>query len=380
MSKKLNVIFILVDGVRIDRARLFPNFKKFFNKGTLFSKMITYAPYTIASLYSIFSGTYGTENGVDNYYGGKNYKQKDFRTITEYLKRSGFFTFGDLLNDVVAPRNGFDKVIIQGEDYDCLKEHQKLLRELKTINKERKKSFLFLHYSPVHHNLVKNVIKKYTDFDQEYFNNKDKNLKSYDSYLKETDYYLAQLYEEIENLELFNNSIVVLFADHGSSIGEKVGERMYGSFCYDYTINMFASFIYPKIFPINEIKNLTRGIDIMPTILDVLNIEKNPEIRIKGKSLIPVIRGEEKEGRVAFSETGGLFGPYPSPKNPNVKSIRTKKWKLIYNVTPDTKELYNLIEDPFEVNNLVGKGLIEEKYLWSLLKQEGKFEWIPKHI
>lgn len=385
-KNKKNIIIITVDGVRFDRAKQFPNFNKFFNKGTLFSNMITYAPYTIASLYSIFTGTYGSENGVDNYYGSLNYK-KEFKTLTEYLKENEFFAFGDFLNDVVAPRSGFDKVIIQGEDYDCVKEHKKMLREGKEINKEDKNFFLFLHYSPVHHNLVKNVIKKYTDFDKEYFENKESNLEKYDSYIKDADDYLGILSEELEKLNLFEDSIIVLFADHGSSVGEKIGERMYGSFCYDYTLKMFSLFLSPDLFPIKEIKNLTRSIDIMPTLLEVLDIKENSITKINGKSLTPIIKGEEKEKRVAFSETGGLFGPYPSPKKPNVKAIRTQEWKLIYNVTPNTKELYNLVDDPNEENNLIGKGFEEEKLLWSLLKKEGKMEskirdeeWIPKHI
>jgi len=95
---------------------------------------------------------------------------------------------------------------------------------------------------------------------------------------------------------------------------------------------------------------------------------------------MPLISDEEKEGRIAFSETGGLFGPYPSPKKPNVKAIRTQNWKLIYNLTPNTKELYNLVDDPFEINNLAGKGFQEEKKLWGILKSKSQIDLIPPRI
>jgi len=58
-------------------------------------------------------------------------------------------------------------------------------------------------------------------------------------------------------------------------------------------------------------------------------------------------------GRFAFSETGGVEGPWPSPKEPNVKCIRNFKWKLIHNLTPDNWELYDLEKDPNENENLV---------------------------
>jgi arylsulfatase A-like enzyme len=379
-KKRFNVIAVVLDGVRFDRIKLLPNFRKLCNKGTLFSNMITYAPYTIASLHSIFTGAYGSENGVDNYYGSLSYKQKEFKTITEYLKEQDYFTFGDLINEVVTPRQGFSKLVLQGEDYDFCGEHKKMLNEAKSVNKDNKSFFLFLHYSPVHNSLVKNVIKQFTDFDKKYFENKEGNLKKYDSYIKKADKYLESIYNEIKKLNLFENSLIVFFSDHGSSIGEKIGERVYGSFCYDHTIKIFALFISPKGFPVKNVNKVTRGIDIMPTILDIFGIDGEFSNKINGKSLMPLISDEEKEGRIAFSETGGLFGPYPSPKKPNVKAIRTQNWKLIYNLTPNTKELYNLVDDPFEINNLAGKGFQEEKKLWGILKSKSQIDLIPPRI
>ena len=71
----------------------------------------------------------------------------------------------------------------------------------------------------------------------------------------------------------------------------------------------------------------------------------------------------------AFTETGGLYGPWPSPDKPNIRCIRTKQWKLIHNETPDTWELYNILKDPDENNNLYGKNLKIEKILIIKLKK-----------
>ena len=104
----------------------------------------------------------------------------------------------------------------------------------------------------------------------------------------------------------------------------------------------------------------------------MLNLkEKGNYKKILGKSFLPFIYGREEE-RIAYSETGGLGGPTPSPEQHNVKCIRTNKWKLIYNETNKKKELYNLEQDKEENNNLIGKEPEIEKYLWEKMIEEGK--------
>ena len=65
--KNYNVILILLDGARIDRLPVSYGLKKLVTKGTLFSQMIAAAPYTVASIHSLFTGLYATTNGVNCY-------------------------------------------------------------------------------------------------------------------------------------------------------------------------------------------------------------------------------------------------------------------------------------------------------------------------
>ena len=61
---------------------------------------------------------------------------------------------------------------------------------------------------------------------------------------------------------------------------------------------------------------------------------------------------KQTEDRTAFVETGGLYGPWPSPTKHNVFCIRHKNKKLIYNETPNTWEFYDLRKDPDEIDNI----------------------------
>ena len=67
--------------------------------------------------------------------------------------------------------------------------------------------------------------------------------------------------------------------------------------------------------------------------------------------------------RIAYVETGGLGGPWPSPNSPNVVCVRTPEYKLIYNKTPNTWEFYDLVSDSQENNNIYGKNNPFEKLL-----------------
>ena len=280
-------------------------------------------------------------------------------------------------DDSVIPHQGFDKVSVYDvHKDDLIKRHIGMIKDIS----KNKPFFIFYHYDKMIADLIVNVAKKYTDFSEEYFNNKEKNINRYNGYLKEAGIYAKTMLDFLKAEGLLQDTIVIFFSDHGISNGERVGEKMYGSFLYDYTVKVF-SVIYCPEKKSKTIIHQTRTIDIMPTVLDLLNIplDKGYEI-VQGKSLIPLIENKENEARVAFCETGGLKGPWPSPNKPNVRAIRTQNWKLIHNMVPNTKELYYLKEDPSEKKNLIGMELTKEKELWDLLKKESDTEWIPEDI
>lgn len=365
--KRYNVILIVLDGARVDRIKKIPNFNNLISKGTLFRTMITYAPSTIASHYAIFSGTYGSENGCNNYWAGPNFKKDKFRTLPEYFKQNGYFTAADSINELALPPQGIDDLRIHNEYTDNLVEkHTKFLEEVSN----KKPFFLYLNYSKIHASTTKDVIDKTTgEYDKRYYKNKEKNLASFDEYMREADNYIRAVMGQIKKLGCDKDSIVIIMSDHGTSIGEKFGERRYGVYCYDYSIKTFALFIQPDMFPKKEIKRQVRTIDILPTIMEILDLKMGKNLsRLRGRSLIPIINKTEKGMRLAFTETATF--DEPSRRKPNIGSIRSDRWKIIYNKTTQTLEFYDLKADPSEENNLAGEGIEEERLLFHVLKEE----------
>ncbi|MDD4939905.1 MAG: sulfatase-like hydrolase/transferase [Candidatus Omnitrophica bacterium] len=373
MEKKPNIIMITVDMVRSDKRSCSPVFSEIQRDGVLFSGMITHAPYTIASLHAIFSGMLGSQTGVDAYYKSVKFDNKNCRTLPAHLKENGYYTAADLMSPLTAPSQGLDEVLVHDEHKDDLLErHSSILARLKKDCADRP-FFVYLHYSYIHREIVKNVIRKFGDFDEKYFNNQKLNEKNYEQYVKKAGEYVAGIISEAGKLGLYKNDLFVILTDHGCSVGEKPGEKAYGIYTYDYTLRVWCYFVYPARLPVGlEIETQVRTIDIAPTIMDIVNISPNEgNKRMTGKSLLPVINGQDTLDREAYVETAGLDGPYPSPYEPNIFCVRTKKWKLVYNSATDKRELYDMEKDKEEKTNLSGKFPEIEEELFKRIKQRG---------
>ena len=369
MNKK-NLILILIDGGRLDRALKSEVFTDISSKSVFFSQTITYAPHTIAAMHAVFSGSYGTRTGTNSYWSTFKFKKQKFKTLTEYLHDENYYTCANVINELVIPRQGFDDFFIHDELKDDLSlQHKDILKTMKTHNDDGQNFFLYLHYSNIHTGIMNDVLKVYNNFSKEFFDNKEQNEKRYDKLFANAEKYLKSIMDEIKKLKLEDDSLILIMSDHGISVGEKFGERAYGSFCYDYTLRTFTYFLSEE-FTSRKISQQIRTIDFMPTILDFLNIpfDNNYE-KIDGMSLMPLIQGLSIPEQIAYSETGNPLDKKAPPKEPNTKSVRTSKWKLISNQYDNSKELYNLELDPGEEKNLFGKGEQIESLLWQELQK-----------
>ena len=359
----------MIDGGRLDRALKSSLFEKLKSKSCFLSQSITYAPHTIAAMHAVFSGSYGSRNGTNSYWSTYQFKKNKFKTLTEYLHDAGYYTQADLLNKLIVPKQGFDKFEIHDEQRDNLtSRHKKILQDIKQ-NFSEGNFFVYLHYSNIHTGIKNEVLNNYDNYSKEYFENRKINEERYDKLFRNAENYLESILNEIENLEMNDDSLVLVMSDHGISVGEKFGERAYGAFCYDYTIKTFA-YYFNSYKESKLVKQQIRHVDFMPTILDDLGIPLDHNFAsLDGISLTPLINGEETDEQIAYTETGNPLGSNVPPKEPNTKSVRTSKWKLIYNEHNNTKELYNLEQDPNENENLIGNGLEIENILWEKLTQ-----------
>jgi len=367
-----NIIFVLLDGSRFDRLHISEKFSELSKEGFLLDNVTAAYPYTFSAMNAIFTGLFGKENGVDAYY--KMFKLRDsIPFLPEILQKNGYFTTCNLISDRVISSRGFDVHTSHDEYVDNLKEkHPELLKEWFSQAGE-KPLFSFLQFSKIHTVTVSEILKKYDWDNQEYYDNKSKNLENYDNAFLDSVEYAEIIKQTIEKLGKKDNTIIVFFADHGTGIGERFGERNYGVFTYEETIRTFYLFIGPMIEKNKKCSKLHSSIELFPTLLQLAKVISG--LGSKPRSFANYLLGQDEsfDDEFCFSETGGLQGPFPSPKSPNVFSIKTVSHKLIYFKSNEKFELYDLIDDPNEQNNLIGTSEeIESKLKIKLL------EWINR--
>jgi arylsulfatase A-like enzyme len=184
----------------------------------------------------------------------------------------------------------------------------------------------------------------------------------YDGQLRELDSFIKRLYEKMVQLDLHNNTLLVITADHGEELFEHgfIGHASTAIHATMYDEVLKIPLIFHSSCCLDGgvvIKDQVRQIDIMPTILDIAGL--NIPDSVQGVSLLPLIKGDtDMTMPPAISES--IMGGYQStPELEKIKlhSIRTANWKLVRLFEGNKYEfqLFNLSEDPAETNNLISK-------------------------
>ncbi|HSI63005.1 MAG TPA: sulfatase [Candidatus Saccharimonadia bacterium] len=197
---------------------------------------------------------------------------------------------------------------------------------------------------------------------------------------------LGLVYDAARKL-LGDNTLFIFTADHGAQFP-------FGKWnCYDAGIRSPLLAVWPgKVAPGSHSDAMVSWVDILPTCLDAAGATLPPAGTLSGQSLVPILSGNPVTLREHIFTThsgDGKMNEYP------IRSVRTRFWKYIRNLDPNAEfhshvdkaqggdgrgywasweeaakqdpkaavivaryhtrpleELYDLVEDPDELNNL----------------------------
>lgn len=189
-------------------------------------------------------------------------------------------------------------------------------------------------------------LRAYTDIPPQGILSEDKArelIRGYHAATSYTDAQLGKLLDSIEKLGLAENTIIVLWGDHGWNLGEHTMWCKHS--CFETSIRAPLIFTTPKSLGIkpSATTSIAEFIDIYPTLCDLAGLPKPSHLR--GTSLLPILKDP------AASVKNAAISRYG-----NGDTIRTDRYR--YTIYRDKKGnqsghmLYDHEKDPGENNNL----------------------------
>ena len=378
IPKDLNIILLSVDTLASRYISSYgsntqtPTIDNLAKNGVRFSRTYSVAPWTKPAFTSIFSGVYPQTHSI------KRLESKipdNIPLLAEIMKTSKRQTAAVVSHTLLAPKAGFARGFDFYKNVNPENPHKAIVAEKVTntaidwLNKRDKKQslFMFLHYFDPHYNYnhhpsvsktdsYKGALKPGTDIRE--LHAKMFSFSSTDSqYLRDlyaeevayTDAQIARLLDYLKQEGLLDNSLIVFVADHGEEIMERnwIGHtrNLYNDLISVPFIIHLPQYIAPKVIdvPVSQV-------DILPTILDITKIKS--KIPLNGISLLPALlnKAELPADRPVYSDVDFQSGRHV--KDAFKTSVVRNDYKLIHNREDNSFELYDVVKDPEEKQNI----------------------------
>ena len=381
MAKKPNILFFGIDSLRSDHMSLYgyerlttPHIDKFMEDGVVFDNMFSPSIPTTPGYASMLSGLdcFGTNCVALRHEGPL---APEVKTLPEVLGENGYTTtcigFGGN-----AGSRGFEKYLGY-EDWSPEKAHhmnEVAIPELDRLAAQDKPWMLFMRHMDPHspyyapkpfdrmfyggnefdpNNKSLNPVYEFKPF-RDYFltwfpegcTDAEYIIAQYDASIAYMDLCINRILERLKALGKLDDTIVVFVSDHG--------ETLYDHDCYfdhhsiyDNVLVVPFAIRYSGLGYVGHVPDYTQLKDVMPTILSLCGIDSG--LKLDGRDMTAAIRGEEVEQESEFYITEATWM--------RKHGWRTPEWKLMIALEPDFHfkppvELYNLINDPGELNNI----------------------------
>ena len=365
-----DVVFIIMDSLRADRVRTFnpkarpetPNFDKLAESSTLFTANYVQGNESQVSHASMWTSNYLAKHKAIEM---KDHLPDKWMTIDEVAKKAGKFVAGASGNGYIRPARGYgsswDKYVNHIESGLGLRGADIMDKGLSFVAPKKDQPwFLYLGFIDTHvtWRAKQPWLDKYDGgykgrfaselgddgpggFPKDLTDREKDHVRAlYDSNVSYQDDLLGQLIEKLKSWGVWEQTMLVVTADHGDEQWED-GRVGHGGSERETLLHVPLLVHYPATFPAVKITEGTEGIDIVPTVADALGVQADPEWQ--GMSLVPLANGAGGYPLMSFSS-----------QYENSHGGRIGHWKLKL-VGTQTPRLYNLAKDPDERNDLWGK-------------------------
>jgi N-acetylglucosamine-6-sulfatase len=187
--------------------------------------------------------------------------------------------------------------------------------------------------------------------------NKFKNMQLLRSLIA-VDESLGSVLKALDEIGELENTVIIYSSDNGYFMGEHTYKDK--RLAYESSIRVPMIISYPKLISKNTvIDEQCLNIDLAPTILELAGINK-PKY-MQGESMVKLMSGKKDKSwrkSIFFEYYVDDAWPYAGPDQ---VAVRTNQYKLVDNfLKDDIDELYDLVNDPGEMKNLINNAKYDD--------------------
>jgi arylsulfatase A-like enzyme/Flp pilus assembly protein TadD len=347
-----NLVLVTIDTLRADRLGVYgsttvatPNLDRLAREGAMALHASAQVPLTRPSHVSLLTGLYPAEHGIrDNV---SPPLRPGVPLLAEILQQRGFRTGAFVSSIVLSKQSGLgrgfdtysDRFEIGDDDARFLNTIQKrgdttvaeAAAWLRQPGSERRFAWVHLYDPHDPYEPPEPYATRYAG-------------RLYDGEVAWSDELVGRLDAVLAETGLRDDTLLVVTADHGEGLDEH-GEAVHGFFVYETTLHVPLILRGPRVTPGTRVEGVTRSIDVMPTVLDLLGLA-GATPAVSGRSLAPALTGKALTDEPTFAES---LTPLIHYGWSDLRALRDGRWKYILAPRP---ELYDLDQDPDELHNL----------------------------
>jgi arylsulfatase A-like enzyme len=415
---RLNVLLITLDTTRADRLGCYgytkpttPNIDALAGDSVVFDQAIAQSAVTPVSHASIFTGLDPHRHGLRVLHGSVgNVLEKKNTTLAEMWKAAGGQTSAFISAYPAGSAYGLDQGYSRfDEDYPqpdgpakgwmkkgakvTVEQSQRLAKDttdaaidwLRNKARRNKPIHMWVHYFDPHDPMMMPPQDEMPALAGEFApaskEPQDQLRAIYDCEVHYMDKHLGRLLDEFKQAGLWENTIVVVVADHGEGLGDH--NWWSHGILYQEQIHVPLIIRIPGYAQGTRVESLVRTTDILPTVLEAAGVSPERWSDIDGLSLTHALEtGSTEDSRTAYADSmANLLTHYSwltlskeERKNDKYYCLIREGKKLIYHQRkPSETEFYDLAEDPGELSDLAGERAGEVEEMVEELRQMDPF-------
>ena len=382
-AKGANLVVCVIDAARADHVGCYgyprettPNIDRLASDGIVFERHFAQFPETKPSTASLFTGQHPDTHLA---YDQRTIDPESF-TLAKGLGAAGYHTVLFSQNEYASPLWGlgteFDEAYYEphlkkgGWDIPELWRPEALLEQIEPwlAKMPPKPFFAYVHFMPPHDPYIGPPEIKYFFADQAApgmskspfpFDEIEPEMREkvkgrsqgryvnlYDGNLRYGDWAVGEVERLLREADVFEDTILIVTSDHGEAFGEH-GYWGHTFSAFDESIHIPLVVRLPgSERVVGGVSGLTQVVDLLPTLLDLLEIPY-PREAVQGRSLLPLLSGEAEEvNEYVFARAAGQPPSYV---------VRDRSSLLVLYEGGKLRALYDLGKDPRAVSNVIDR-------------------------